>query len=121
MNKIYTLSYPPSINHYYAVVNGRKILSAKGREYKEIAYYEIKKQKPFNFLNEDVKLKISVFPPDKRKRDLDNILKPVFDAFVCAKVINDDSQIKKLEVQFISVVKSGKLEVIIDYFCDSQL
>ncbi len=36
-----TLPIPPSVNHQYATVNGRRLLSAKGRAYKELVGQQI--------------------------------------------------------------------------------
>ncbi|NBW23084.1 MAG: RusA family crossover junction endodeoxyribonuclease, partial [Caulobacteraceae bacterium] len=38
------------------------------------------------------------FPPDKRKRDLDNVLKSLLDALTHANVWDDDSQIDDLRI-----------------------
>jgi crossover junction endodeoxyribonuclease RusA len=36
-----TLPVPPSVNHQYATVNGRRLLSAKGRAFKELVGQQI--------------------------------------------------------------------------------
>ena len=36
-----TLPVPPSVNHQYATVNGRRLLSAKGRAFKEFVGQQI--------------------------------------------------------------------------------
>ena len=36
-----TLPVPPSVNHQYATVNGRRLLSAKGRAYKDLVGQQI--------------------------------------------------------------------------------
>ena len=69
------LPWPPTVNTYYTIARGRKILSKKGRDYKKNA------MPPWtgNFLSGQVEVNIEAHPPDKRKRDLDNILKPILD------------------------------------------
>jgi len=41
---------------------------------------------------------IEAFPPDKRKRDLDNVLKSLLDALQHAGVYADDCQIDRLSI-----------------------
>ena len=47
----------------------------------------------------DVRVFIDLWPPDKRKRDIDNVIKPLFDALTAARVWNDDSQIVEMTVK----------------------
>lgn len=54
---------------------------------------------------------INVYPPDKRKRDLDNILKGLIDALQYARVFQDDSQIDMLTVIRRDVVKNGSVAI----------
>jgi crossover junction endodeoxyribonuclease RusA len=50
-------------------------------------------------------------PPDKRKRDLDNLLKPILDALVDYCAIPDDSMIDDLRIQRMNPVADGQIEV----------
>jgi len=54
---------------------------------------------------------MDAFPPDRRRRDLDNIAKPVLDALEHAGVYLDDSQIDLLLTQRREIVRGGKLNV----------
>ena len=56
---------------------------------------------------------LCVFPPDKRKRDLDNLLKISIDSLQKAGFFHDDSQIDSLEVHRFEVFPEGKIEVSI--------
>jgi len=56
---------------------------------------------------------IDVYPPDKRKRDLDNICKNLLDSLQKAQIYPDDNQIDLLIIQRKEVVKGGKLHVSI--------
>lgn len=51
--------------------------------------------------------------PDKRKRDIDNILKVTLDALVSCKIFDDDSQVMKLSVANAGFTPGGRLEVAI--------
>jgi len=87
------LSVPPSINSYYATVNGRRILSKTGREYKKILSYMRVKQ-----LSGSIGVQVVLKAKDKRRRDLDNILKALLDALGGCGLYDDDSQIDELTV-----------------------
>ena len=57
---------------------------------------------------------IYVFPPDKRVRDLDNLLKQPLDALQHAGVYLNDGQIDQLMIRRQTPVKFGYLLVMID-------
>lgn len=50
---------------------------------------------------ERLSLTIDAYPPDRRKRDLDNILKSLLDALQHAGIYSDDSQIDILKISRI--------------------
>lgn len=52
-------------------------------------------------------------PPDRRKRDLDNLFKPILDSLVDYGAIPDDSMIDNLRIERLSPVKEGQIEVSI--------
>jgi len=54
-------------------------------------------------------LVIAAYPPDRRKRDLDNLLKATLDALVFAKVIKDDGDIDELGIARREVMPGGRL------------
>ena len=61
-----------------------------------------------------LKVDILVFPPDNRRRDLDNVLKAILDSLEDAKVFKDDSLIDDLRVRRMDTFKDGKIEVGIE-------
>mgnify|MGYP000985260285 FL=1 len=52
-------------------------------------------------------------PPDRRRRDLDNLLKPLLDA-LSGYAYRDDSQIDRLEIVRCRSVEDGSVEVIVE-------
>ena len=56
-------------------------------------------------------VRIEAFPPDRRKRDLDNICKSLLDALGHGLVYADDSQIDELSLRRRSPEKPGRVEV----------
>ena len=61
-----------------------------------------------------VKVKIEYAPPDAKVRDIDNIVKPCFDALSKAGLIQDDSQVDELTVKRLPVFKGGKLVIQVE-------
>jgi crossover junction endodeoxyribonuclease RusA len=107
------MPWPPTVNNYYTVARNRKILSKRGRQYKKDAWLMILSGKRFARFDGPVAVKIVASPPDKRKRDLDNLLKPILDVLQTASVIVDDSDVVDLSITRDKIVRSGKIEVTV--------
>ncbi len=118
-----TLPFPPSVNTYWRAPNrgplaGRHLISAAGRKYQSDACAAIIEQlrrlpKPSTT---PAAVAIILFPPDQRRRDLDNYNKALFDALTHAGVWEDDSQVKKMLVEWGPVVPKGKVDITITPF-----
>ncbi len=93
------LPWPPSVNHYYRHVGPRVLISKEGRNYRDAIATRIKLSGIKKFEG-DVELKLQLYPPDNRRRDVDNVLKCVLDTLTIGGLYEDDSQVK-----FLSVVK----------------
>jgi crossover junction endodeoxyribonuclease RusA len=87
------LPFPPSVNSCWRAVRGRTILSARGREYRAKA---IRACRDAEVVDGPVSVKIYLYPPDRRRRDVDNYAKAILDALVHARVLRDDSLIDRL-------------------------
>jgi len=59
-------------------------------------------------------VRIEAYPPDKRKRDLDNLPKAPLDALTISGLWKDDSQIDELHIVRCSVVSAGFIRVVIN-------
>ena len=109
---VMTLPYPPSINHYWRRVGPRTLISREGRAFRKNVCALLGgggPRKPPS--GGRIALAMDAFPPDRRRRDLDNIQKPVLDALEHADVYEDDSQIDLLITKRCEVVPSGRLLV----------
>lgn len=111
----FTMPYPPSINHYYLRTSSGVIIAPRGKKYRHDVCLLLSKYRGICD-NRRLGMTINVFPPDKRKRDIDNILKVSIDSMQYAKVFKDDNQIDMLSVIRRDVVKNGELAVWI-YEC----
>lgn len=113
-----TLPWPPSTNRIWrnVAVNGkpRTLLSEEGRRYRTNAA-QMCMLGGVNNRQLAGRLAVSLVacPPDRRARDLDNVLKATLDALTHAGVWLDDSQIDLLSVERAQVVKGGELRVTI--------
>ena len=97
MMREFELPWPPSVNHYYRHVGPRVLISRDGRKYRETIVSLLGDQKIHPF-EESVELAVDAYPPDNRRRDLDNLLKCLLDSFTFGGLYRDDSQIKKLTI-----------------------
>ena len=107
------LSWPPSVNRCYRTYRGRYLLSAVGRQYKKDAVVELIVQKAPKGLTTRLEVNIDAYPPDKRKRDLDNLTKILLDVLEDYGIYVNDEQIDILRIRRMSVVKSGYVRVYI--------
>ncbi|HHR5880866.1 TPA: RusA family crossover junction endodeoxyribonuclease [Providencia alcalifaciens] len=109
------LPFPPSVNACWRNVNGRTLISEKGRKFRGsaiVAIYEQLKRKPIA-ITEPVFVKVKMYPPTNHKRDIDNYLKAPFDALTHANIWKEDDQVKRVEMEWCEVVKGGRFEITI--------
>ena len=59
---------------------------------------------------------IDVYPPDRRRRDVDNVQKALLDALAHGGAYHDDSQIARLTIERQAVVPGGKVHVYIQEY-----
>ena len=105
------LPWPPSTNAYYRVFNNRAILTKEARNYRAEVVGLFGE---FPLMVGRLGVIIYAFPPDKRKRDLDNLLKQPLDALQHAGIYSDDSQIDELVIRRQHVCKDPHLLLMID-------
>jgi crossover junction endodeoxyribonuclease RusA len=113
---ILVLPYPPSVNRIWRAVNGRNILSKTGRLYRLAVKSVVVKARaqeeiPKGPIKGGLVCVLEVYPPDNRRRDLDNVSKAIFDGLTHAKVWLDDSQVSDMRIVRSETVKSGKVVV----------
>lgn len=110
-----TLPAPPSINRLWRVRGSIVYKTKLYTDYKQAVMDVVKKSGYLNLkLETRLYYEAVYYPPDKRKRDIDNFCsKALLDSLTSAGVYVDDSQIDIIHYQRGPVVKDGKIEIII--------
>jgi crossover junction endodeoxyribonuclease RusA len=101
------LPFPPSVNHYYRRVGPRTLISREGRRFRErvcslLAAIGVRP------LAGPLRLEIDVYPPDRRRRDVDNLQKGLLDALEHGGLYRNDSQIADLRIKRRGCVPGGR-------------
>lgn len=106
------LPYPPSVNHYWRHVGprGRTLISREGRRYRArvASTLALRRVQP---VPGSLDVQVTVHPPDRRRRDLDNTMKALLDALEHGGAYGDDFQIDHLDIWRGDVVPDGKVVV----------
>lgn len=101
------LPYPPSINHYWRRVGAKTLISREGRRFRQrvVAILASRRVQP---LTGSLAVDVEVFPPDNRRRDIDNVQKALLDALQHGGAYEDDSQIVRLAISKGPPVEGGQ-------------
>ncbi|MEQ9616639.1 MAG: RusA family crossover junction endodeoxyribonuclease [Phycisphaerales bacterium] len=106
----FTLPYPPSVNHYWRRAGQRTLISREGRRFRR-AVCAILASERIEPLTGRLEIFIEICPPDRRRRDLDNVQKALLDALEHGGAYEDDSQIDRIVIERGEVVPSGRSRV----------
>jgi crossover junction endodeoxyribonuclease RusA len=102
-----TLPYPPTDNHAH---HGNHRLTDRTRQFRaEVAAIAVAakcRQQTGRLV-----LHIEAYMPDKRRRDIGNLIKQTSDALQLAGIVVDDEQFDVVTVRRENVLKGGKLVV----------
>ncbi|HBW7282820.1 TPA: RusA family crossover junction endodeoxyribonuclease [Klebsiella pneumoniae] len=97
---------------------GKHLVSAAGRKFKHAVRSAIIEQlraipKPSTA---PAAVEIILYPPDYRRRDLDNYNKALLDALTYAGIWEDDNQVKRMAIEWGENVKGGRVEITISAY-----
>ena len=107
-----SLPLPPSANHYYRRVGRATLISRAGREYRAgvkaalLAMGAPSVTGPLTVL-------VTVYPPDRRRRDLDNLLKCLLDSLQHGGLYRDDSMIDRIDIRRGPCTRGGGVHVAV--------
>lgn len=114
------LPYPPSVNHYlrYGPAISKKtgkqylakFMTKKGNDYRQKVKRVCRGRKT---LTGPLAIEITTHPPDRLRRDIDNVLKCLLDAMQHAGVYEDDNQIARLTIERGQKADGGSVKVSI--------
>lgn len=104
------LPWPPSNNTYYRRVGAKTLISEKGRQYTR-AVTQLCAVARLARREGRLQVVITACPPDRRQRDLDNMLKGLLDALTHGGAWVDDSQIDDLRIVRGPVTTGGTVSV----------
>jgi crossover junction endodeoxyribonuclease RusA len=100
------------VNHYYRRVGSRTLISKAGRAYRKLLVSSLRPHFPQPMTGR-LQVTIHAHPPDRRRRDLDNLQKCLLDSLQHAGVYRDDSQIDSLTITRCNPVPQGSMRVCI--------
>jgi crossover junction endodeoxyribonuclease RusA len=107
------LPFPPSVNHLWRRVGYRTLISREGRRFRRrvVAILEAMRVRP---LAGKLAIQVEVHPPDRRRRDLDNVLKALLDALEHGGAYTDDAQIVEIHIwKCAAAAPYGKVRVML--------
>jgi crossover junction endodeoxyribonuclease RusA len=111
---ILNLPLPPSVNSYRTIFRNRMGISKAGREFKiQVSDYVVEYRVP-KLGKARLEMKVVIYPRDRRKQDIDNRIKALWDALGDAGVFDDDEQIDVLHIERGEIKKGGACLVLID-------
>ena len=97
--KLIIPAFPPSLNELHGGMARRQqfYLTKKHRAFRKVVAEAVGDQK---IDWDSVWVYLTLFPRDRRRRDIDNYTKGVFDSLTACGFWSDDSIVKKLTVQW---------------------
>lgn len=107
------LPFPPTVNHYWGQHGTRRFIRDKGVQFR-VAVAE-KVAAMGQKLDGRLSVFVTLFPPDRRRRDIDNVGKALMDALQHAGCFDDDEQIDVLHIERKEIVKGGKCCVVVTH------
>ena len=117
---ILSLPWPPSVNVYWRHVAGKVLISREGRAYARVVYGCALEQSMTTLsvgrktFVVPVSVDIIAYPPNRARRDLDNLPKAILDALTKARVWEDDSLVHDLRIRWGEARKGGEIQITIN-------
>ena len=115
------LPFPPSGNHMYKHTRqGHHYLTPLAREYYNLVATKVRMQCGVLELATPLEVTCTLFPPDKRRRDLDNAWKVIGDSLTKSSFWLDDKWIRKLTLQWGEVQTPAMARLFIGNYVEKE-
>ena len=108
------VTFPTVTGNHYKTINfaRRKVFVTKaGQMYRLAIKADLMGSGAVKGYDVPLSVKMKIVPPDRRRRDIDNICKTLFDALTLAGLWTDDKLIKHLTVEVTDPMKPGHVEL----------
>ena len=105
------LPYPPSVNTYWGFSGSRRFLTTKAKDFKMVTKARFDASGYAGLGNARLSVSMTLHAPDKRVRDIDNVVKSTLDALCQAGAFEDDAQVDVLLVKRSFPMKGGSCVV----------
>lgn len=97
-----TMDLPPSVNSLWRIGSNRKLYRSPDYQvWRKAVMWQLSVQAKFNQVDVPYKLTIRAVRPDKRKRDLDNIIKALSDILESSGIIKNDSLAQHIDIAWV--------------------
>lgn len=110
-----TLPWPPAVNNLFFNAGKGRVRSSRYQAWASEALTAVREQQPKPIVG-SFHVRILLDRPDRRKRDLDGLLKAPLDLLVTAGVIEDDSLAQSIAIQWSDAApaKPGAIRVCVE-------
>lgn len=101
------LPFPPTVNNYYVKTKRGVFISMKGKAFRAQVAEAVIEQLPSAYIDDKMLIEVVLYPPDKRRRDVDNYMKALLDSLTECGLWEDDSLVDQLFIYRGEVHKKG--------------
>jgi crossover junction endodeoxyribonuclease RusA len=99
----FQFEFPPSTNNLWMPIKGRGLVKTKEyRAWQDANTWIIRQQIGLERIEGQFEIHFIFERPDRRKRDLDNLIKSSLDCIVNARVVHDDHLCQKLTAEWVN-------------------
>ena len=113
MVKLTLSTIPPSVNQIWINKLKGRYKSKRGKEFQEMAFYELRKQYKGKLLTGRLRIEIWLYFKTKAKRDIDNYNKAILDSMT-GIIYKDDSLIEELNIKKSIGCGFNKVEIEVE-------
>ena len=109
----FAMPYPPTANNLFVNRKGGRAKSPAYHAWMTEALWRLQASKP-GTVEGAYHLEIFAAAPDRRARDIDNLIKPLSDAITQAGIVSDDSMAQSVYATWeAEPVKGGAIRVVV--------